>query len=167
MPVLRQITTCPEPATYVVEARSRKAGRALEFRVEVCGRHRWLVNHWTGRRQGLDPGGRCGTMLDHRPYERVVASHADEWMVPLTAQHPDHHGGSVAGALRAAHEWMTDAGGPAARGRRDGALLVALGHAARIAEAIEAGDVDAEGGRAQLLAALSVVETVAVAERGA
>ncbi|MFE9250920.1 hypothetical protein [Streptomyces sp. NPDC007088] len=72
MPVLRQLTVCSALATHVVEARSRKKGRALEYRGEVCERHRWLAAHWSGRRGRREPGGRCGTMADHPAYAQVV-----------------------------------------------------------------------------------------------
>lgn len=165
MPVLRQLTACSAPATHMVEARSRTRGRAVEYRVEVCARHRWLARHWPGRRGAREPGGRCGTMLDHRPYLQVVQSHLDTWILPLTAQ---EGGGEVAPALRAAHELLQEASGDHGPGRSDiwHAVAAALGHAAWLAEVLAAGLVETEAGQGQVLAALSVAESLDGTARG-
>ncbi|MFI5867115.1 hypothetical protein [Streptomyces sp. NPDC051546] len=161
MPVLRQLTACSAPATQVVEGRSREKGRALQYRVEVCVRHRWLAQHWPGRCTKREPGGRCGTMADHRAYLQVVQSHVDTWILPLTAQ--DLHDDNVAAALRAAHQWMEDAYGSPATARGDlwYAVAAALGHAAWLAEALAAGLTAREEGERQVLAALSAAELIA------
>ncbi|MFD3422614.1 hypothetical protein [Streptomyces decoyicus] len=168
--MLRQITTCDVPAVQTIEHRSRKAGRTLEYRLQLCGRHRWLARSWPGRREAHEPVGRCGTLLDHRDYDRVVESHANEWLVSLTTQHPSNHHGDVAETLRAAHIFLAKAreyiGPPGYRADITDGIVVALDHAARIAESIADGTAG-EAARAQLLAALSVAETIAAAARGA
>ncbi|MDF3303041.1 hypothetical protein [Streptomyces tropicalis] len=162
MPVLRQLTACTAPATHMVEGRSRTKERALQYRVEVCARHRWLAGHWPGRHTRREPGGRCGTMADHRAYLQVVRSHLDTWVGPLTTQDLDTHGGDVAAALRAAHQWMREGYGDRATARGDlwYAVAVALGHAAWLAEAVAAGLLEREDGERQVLAALSAAETL-------
>ncbi|MFD8900519.1 hypothetical protein [Streptomyces ardesiacus] len=162
MPVLRQLTVCSAPATHVVEARSRKEGRVLEYRVEVCASHRWFARSWPGRRTTQEPGGRCGTMADHRAYTQVVQSHVDTWIRPLTAQDLDMHGGDAAVALRAAHQWLQDAYGDraTAHGEIWHAVAAALGHASWLAEAVAAGVLETEAGERQVLAALSAAETL-------
>ncbi|MCX4681340.1 hypothetical protein OG413_45365 [Streptomyces sp. NBC_01433] len=168
MPVLRQLTACSAPATHVVESRCRKKGRALEYRVEVCERHRWIAGHWPGRRTRREPGGQCGTMADHRAYTQVVQSHVDMWIGPLTTQDLERHGGDAAAALRAAHQWLQDAYGDCSTARGDiwHAVAAALGHAAWLAEAVAAGLVDAAEGEQQVLAALSSAETIDSTARG-
>lgn len=168
MPVLRQLTVCSAQATHVVEARSLKKGRALEYRVEVCERHRWLAAHWSGRRSSREPGGRCGTMADHRAYTQVVQSHVEAWIGPLAAQDLDRHGGDVAAALRAAHGFLKTSFGDPSAGRHEiwHAVAAALGHAAWLAEAVATGLVEKAGGEQQVLAALSVAETIEGAARG-
>ncbi|MGW3930365.1 hypothetical protein ACWECC_20020 [Streptomyces microflavus] len=162
MPVLRQLTACSEPATHVVEGRSRKKGRALEYRVEVCAGHRWLARHWPGRRSTREAGGRCGAMMDHRAYTRVVQSHVEVWIRPLTAQDLQEHDGDVAAALRAAHRWLQDG----SRGEFWHAVAAALGHAAWVAEAVASGLVEVEAGERQVLAALSAAEAIDGTARG-
>ncbi|GAU66673.1 hypothetical protein SSP35_03_03210 [Streptomyces sp. NBRC 110611] len=169
MPVLRQITTCPMPAAHAVEGRSRKAGRALEYQVKVCTRHRSLTQDWPGRQISHAPDGRCGTVLDHRAYEQVVQSHGDQWIGPLTTQRLRDYGGDVAAMLRAAHDWLAAVFKDPEMQRYEihGAVVTALDHAARLAEAVASGRLDPETGKAQVLAALGVAETIDVVSRGA
>lgn len=160
MPVLRQITTCTEPSTVVIERRSRGRDRAVDYRLEVCRRHRWLAEHWTGRRSTEGAGGRCGTVTDHRPYTRIVQSHADLWLRPLTANGPEDHDGDLAAALRAGYELIT-------ADREPTGVAIALEHAARVAEAVTAQTLPLAAGQAQVLAALGAAETLDAGARGA
>ncbi|MFJ3182394.1 hypothetical protein ACIPJN_28960 [Streptomyces sp. NPDC086796] len=168
MPVLRQITACTEPATRVVERRKGVKGRPVEYRMALCRRHRWLA--WSGGQRAADGDtGRCGTVIDYRPYRQIVDSHVDEWLRPRVHEAPQDHGDDVAAALRAAHsslltglaslEWRR----PTEMGY---ALAAALDHAARLAEAVADGALDAEAGQVQLLTALSVAEAIDATERG-
>ncbi|MEU9777089.1 hypothetical protein [Streptomyces sp. NPDC047968] len=164
MPVLRQIATCTAPSTLVIERRSRRKGRDVDYRVEVCARHRWLAERdWGKSFTGEGAGGRCGTVVDYRGYDQVVQSHSDLWLRPLAMHGPEDHGGDVALALAAAVEFLVGA----RAGREAGGVPAALGHAARVAEALAAGVLGVEEGQAQVLAALSAAEAVAVADRGA
>ncbi|MGC4916356.1 hypothetical protein [Streptomyces albogriseolus] len=160
MPVLRQITTCTEPSTVVIERRTRARDRSVDYRLEVCRRHRWLADNWTGRRSTEGAGGRCGTVTDHRPYAQIVQSHAAAWLVPLTANGPEDHSGDLAAALRAGYELLTVS-------REPTGVAIALEHAARIAEAIAIGALPLVEGRAQVLAALGAAETLDAGARGA
>lgn len=163
MTVVRQLTTCPEPATIVLVRAPRPS--VTHYRLEVCRRHRWLISQWAGQQSRREPGGRCGTVLDHRPFDQVVTSHSDGWVRPLTTEglHEDN-GGDVAVWLRAAHERLHQYRGTAAD---DLPIAAALDHAARIAEQIAHSDAGADQGRVQLLAALSVAETLDAQSRGA
>jgi len=170
MPVLRQITTCREPATVVVERRSGRQGRPLEYQLGTCARHRWLADGWTGRRTVIEEGeraSRCGTVLDHRSFDAVVRSHVDEWIRPLTAEGPEDHGGDVAAALRAAHDRLWDAAVVSRTRPHEDGVRAALDQAARAAEVARAGALDEEASRAQVLMALSVAETLDALGRGA
>ncbi|MFB7825331.1 hypothetical protein [Streptomyces hydrogenans] len=104
MPVLRQISTCAEPSTLVVERRSRRKDRDFDYRVAVCVRHRWLAEEDWGKSLREGAGGRCGTVVDHRDYAQVVQSHSELWLRPLAMHGPEDHGGDVALALHAAAE---------------------------------------------------------------
>lgn len=164
MPVLRQIATCTAPSTLVIERRSRRKDRDVDYRVEVCARHRWLVERdWGKSFTGEGAGGRCGTVVDYRDYDQVVQSHSDLWLRSLAMHGTEDHGGDVALALAAATEFL--AGVRACR--EAGGVTAALGHAARVAEALAAGVLGADEGQAQVLAALSAAETVVIADRGA
>ncbi|MEU9761922.1 hypothetical protein AB0D98_19675 [Streptomyces sp. NPDC047987] len=162
MPVLRQLTVCSAPATHVVEARSRKKGRVLKYRVEMCASHRWLARPWPGRRASQEPDGRCGTMADHRAYTQVVQSHVEAWIGPLTGQDLQAHDGDVSAALRAAHRWLQDG----SCSEIWHAVAALLGHAAWLAEAVASGMVEVEAGERQVLAALSAAETIDGTARG-
>lgn len=168
MPVLRQITTCREPATVVVERRSGRRGRPLEYQLRTCARHRWLADGWAGRRTATgERDGRCGTVLDYRSFDVVVRSHVEEWLRPLTAEGPEDHGGDVAAALRAAHDRLWDAAVVSRTRPHEDGVRAALDQAARAAEAARAGALDEEVSQAQVLMALSVAETLDALGRGA
>jgi hypothetical protein len=160
VPVLRQITTCTELSTVVIERRARARDRSVDYRLEICRRHRWLANNWTGRRSAEGSGGRCGTVTDYRPYAKIVQSHADLWLRALTANGPEDHDGDLAAALRAGFELLTVH-------REPSGVAIALEHAARIAEAIAVGILPLAEGQAQVLAALSTAETLDAGARGA
>lgn len=177
MPVLRQITTCTEPATLVVVRAGRRRGRAVDYRMAMCRRHRWLAERWGGRRSTPEPeGGRCGTVVDYRTYGEVLRSHYEQWLRPMTGYVTEDHGDDVAAALRAAHDWLSGehVDGPErplvppARSLMplDG-VRVALDQAARAAEALAAGLVEEHHGQVQVLAALAVAETLDALGRGA
>ncbi|MFD3729026.1 hypothetical protein [Streptomyces sp. NPDC058671] len=160
MPVLRRITTCTTPSTLIVERATRHLDRPYDYRLQVCRRHRWLTEQWTGRRTVAGPAaGVCGEVLDYRGYLKVVESHADLWLRPLTAHGPEDHGGDLPRALTAAYETLT-------LHREPTEVAVAIGHAARIATALATGDLDMEDGQSQVLAALSIAETLDAASRG-
>lgn len=160
VPVLRQITTCAEPSTVVITRRTRARDRPLDYRLELCRRHRWLADGWIGPRSEAEAGGRCGTMLDYRSYTAIVQSHADLWIRPLTAEGPQDHDGDVARTLRTAYERLTEH-------REPTGVAAALEHAARIAEAVASGTLTMAEGQTQVLAALSVAETLDAGVRGA
>ncbi|MFD8417408.1 hypothetical protein ACFV2Q_37665 [Streptomyces sp. NPDC059650] len=160
MPVLRQITTCTAPSTVVVERRTRARDRLVDYRLEVCNRHRWLANTWTGRRGPEGAGGRCGTVTDYRPFDAIVQSHVDLWLRALPTNGPEDHDGDLAAALRAGFEWLT-------AHREPTGVAMALEHAARIAEATAAGMLQPTEGQVQVLAALSMAETLDAGSRGA
>ncbi|MFF4933372.1 hypothetical protein ACFY2H_31445 [Streptomyces griseofuscus] len=169
MPVLRQITACSEPATRVIERRRGVKGRPVDYRMSLCRRHRWLA--WPGgQRAAAGNAGRCGTVIDYRPFRQIVDSHVAEWLRPRFQETPQDHGDDVAAALRAAHRGLL-AGLALPIGRRPAlemgyALAASLDHAVRLAEAVAAGTLDVEAGQAHLLTALSVAEAIDATERG-
>ncbi|MFD9047890.1 hypothetical protein [Streptomyces zaomyceticus] len=161
MPVLRQITTCNASSTAAVERRSRHKNREIDYRVEVCERHRWLAREWGGTLTEESTSGRCGTVFDYRSFDQVVQSHSDLWLRSLAARGPEDAGGDVALALAAATDFLS------AAFQESRGILAALGHATRVAEALASGALPVEEGQAQVLAALSAAESVAIADRGA
>ncbi|MFE3558704.1 hypothetical protein ACFXKW_28170 [Streptomyces sp. NPDC059193] len=82
------------------------------------------------------------------------------WLLALTTNAPEYHDGDLAAALRAGYVWLT-------AHREPTGLATALEHAARIAEATTAGTLQPAEGQAQLLAALSMAETLDASARGA
>ncbi|MFF9458073.1 hypothetical protein [Streptomyces flaveolus] len=160
MPILRQITTCTATSTVVVERRTRAGDRPVDYRLEVCRRHRWLADSWTGRRGAESAGGRCGTVTDYRPFAAIVQSHAHLWLRALTTTGPEDHDGDLAAALRAGFDWLTTY-------REPTGVAMALEHAARVAEATAAGTLQLAEGQVQVLAALSLAETLDAGARGA
>lgn len=165
--LLRQIATCTALATTVIE---RRTPTALQYRLGVCRRHRWLATDWKGHRIQVPGGtGRCGTVIDYRSFIRVVQSHIDLWLGSTTTQYLDMHGGSVARTLRAAADFQAQAAADWVRNAWpiESALATALDHTATIAESIDTETLDTASGQHQLLAALGTAETLAAAARGA
>jgi hypothetical protein len=49
---------------------------------------------WPGVETHADNGSMpCGTVLDYRPAEQLLQSHADLWLKPVTGVHPQTFGG--------------------------------------------------------------------------
>ncbi|MFF8617906.1 hypothetical protein [Streptomyces sp. NPDC015350] len=46
--MLRQITTCTDPATTITR-HSPAGDRSVLYRLGVCHRHQWLARDWSGR----------------------------------------------------------------------------------------------------------------------
>ncbi|MFD5610562.1 hypothetical protein [Kitasatospora sp. NPDC127060] len=157
---LRQLTTCPDPATRVLERRSRRRDRVHDYVLYACHRHRWLIDSWEGGRRTVEEGElRCGVVFEYRDYAEVLRSHSREWVCRLTFNDlEDDHRGDVVGWLRAAVAELCVAGREAHEGVR-----VALGHAV-LAAAVER---DAKVAQAAVLTALAVAETAEAAARGA
>ncbi|MCL6731038.1 hypothetical protein [Streptomyces neyagawaensis] len=177
MPVLRQITACAEPAALVLVRAGRRRGRAVDYRMAMCRRHRWLAERSGGRRSTPGPaGGRCGTVMDYRTYDEVLRSHYEQWLRPMTGSVIEDHGDDVAATLRAAHDWLagehvdgpTRPLVPPARSLMplDG-VRAALDQAARATEALAAGLMEEHHGQVHVLAALALAETLDALGRGA
>lgn len=165
-PVLRQITTCPQPANHAIERRSQHRGRPLEYRVALCGSHHtWLAPDWKGNLVP-DSGTPCGTVIDHRPVAAVLESHFHQWLGSRIHVWPGDHGGDIATTLRAAHTWLAAEKLRLRSHETHTGLTVALDHAARIAELMASRTITREIGEPQLLAVLAVAETLAASERG-
>ncbi|MFJ5820110.1 hypothetical protein ACIQGT_40425 [Streptomyces sp. NPDC093108] len=167
--MLRQITTCTDPATTIIERHSPTGDRTVLYYLGTCRRHRWLAREWRGQRRRAPGGeGRCGVVLDYRSYDRIVQSHVDLWIGPASIEHPQKHS-TIAHTLRTAATSRARSTADWARNpwEIETALAAALDHAATIAEAIDAGAVDAESGQHQVLAVLSTAETIDAATRGA
>jgi hypothetical protein len=168
---LRQITTCTAPAEFVAIRHSQRKGRAHEYTLHICQRHRWLTgpDHWGWGRAShrLDtPAGRCGTVADHRPFAAVLESHIRTWLgmgEPVMGDRPMVFA-SWAEELRYHHQdklrWHSNS--PQYQG-----VLVALGHAVQLTDLLDTGDVDQSTAEAQILAALAIAETLDAQQRGA
>ncbi|MFD7616559.1 hypothetical protein [Streptomyces sp. NPDC059802] len=168
--MLRQITTCTDPATTIIERHSQHGEGAVQYRLGTCRRHRWLAQDWRGQRSRCPEGeGRCGVVLDYRSYDRIVQSHVDLWIGPTATEYAQKHGADISLTLRAAHAFKAQAADDWVRSPREieTALVAVLDHAATIAEALAAEQIAVEAGQAQLLAALAVGETIDAAARGA
>ncbi|MGW6604249.1 hypothetical protein [Streptomyces sp. NPDC055036] len=78
---LRQVTACPDAATYTTHRNRR---RALAWQIYVCPRHRrlpdWSVPGNLRRVAADDPVLPCGTVHDHRPHGEIIVSHLHGWM---------------------------------------------------------------------------------------
>ncbi|MFJ6775641.1 hypothetical protein ACIQOV_32585 [Kitasatospora sp. NPDC091257] len=89
-PTLRRVTRCPEPATHTTARYSNHKARRAEYVIYACERHgRSLTTSRNfGCRHNLLPLAdddqqqrECGTMLDHRPAEKIIADHFRLWLI--------------------------------------------------------------------------------------
>uniref|UniRef100_UPI002F91AD6A hypothetical protein n=1 Tax=Kitasatospora sp. NBC_01519 TaxID=2903576 RepID=UPI002F91AD6A len=84
-PYVRRVTGCSLPATHSTTRRTRHRVRRTEYVLYGCKYHgKTLTTRGNfGGRSLLVPTGdeqRCGTMLDFRPAERIIAEHVRQWL---------------------------------------------------------------------------------------
>lgn len=84
-PVLRQITSCTQPATRTT---SRRNSQQMLYELHFCDRHRHLaatlagssyLNHRRTRPAQGAPQ-RCGTLHDYQPIDKAISSHTRLWL---------------------------------------------------------------------------------------
>ncbi|MFB7380211.1 hypothetical protein ACFC6U_19380 [Kitasatospora purpeofusca] len=85
LPSVRSVTGCLLPAAQSTTRRTRHRPPHTEFVLYTCDRHARALT--AGGRFGgrtlltrTDDGQQRGTMIDHRPAERVVANHFRLWL---------------------------------------------------------------------------------------
>ncbi|MFE4397910.1 MULTISPECIES: hypothetical protein [Streptomycetaceae] len=89
-PNFRRVTDCAETATHSTTRYSSHRARRAEYVVYACEWHSMSLtsSRYFGCRHNLRPLADddqqqrgCGTMLDHRPADRVVADHFRLWLI--------------------------------------------------------------------------------------
>jgi hypothetical protein len=106
---LRIPLRCSETATTLREGPSAESGAGPAWIGFLCPAHAGALPAWPGT-AAADPGLRqsCGAVLDFRPTEQLLQSHADLWLTPLTGVDPKAFGGNWADVLREA-DWVLQA----------------------------------------------------------
>lgn len=70
-----------------------EAGTGAAWLVFHCPAHTEALPAWPAAAVHTDVGSmRCGTVLDYRPAEQLLQSHADLWLTPLTGVDPKAYG---------------------------------------------------------------------------
>ncbi|WP_333745805.1 hypothetical protein [Streptomyces sp. IBSBF 2950] len=92
----RQVTSmrialeCSTTATSIRQGPAVQAGTGPAWLAHLCPAHTEDLPGWPGAATVAVDGGRlhCGVVLDYRPTEQVLQSHADLWLTPLTGVDP-------------------------------------------------------------------------------
>ncbi|MEU9291938.1 hypothetical protein AB0D57_46985 [Streptomyces sp. NPDC048275] len=91
---LRTVVQCKAKATALREGPAAGDGPGTAWVAFLCPVHCEGLPEWpatqTHAGQHSMP---CGTVLDFRPTEQVLQSHADLWLTPLTGVRPETYGG--------------------------------------------------------------------------
>ncbi|MFH8470414.1 hypothetical protein [Streptomyces sp. NPDC017991] len=92
----RQITSmrialeCSTTATSIRQGPAVQAGTDPAWFAYLCPAHTEDLPGWPGAAGAIGGDSRlgCGVVLDYRPTEQVLQSHADLWLTPLTGVDP-------------------------------------------------------------------------------
>ncbi|MEV7526186.1 hypothetical protein [Streptomyces sp. NPDC091371] len=86
---LRTVVRCPAQATALRQGPEVKASIGAAWLVFLCPAHTEALPAWPTVAMHTDVGSMtCGSVLDYRPAEQLLQSHADLWLTPLTGVDP-------------------------------------------------------------------------------
>ncbi|WP_406841653.1 hypothetical protein ACICHK_42490 (plasmid) [Streptomyces sp. AHU1] len=153
---LRTVVKCPASATMVLEGPATSSQPATSWIAFLCPAHANLPN-WRGVATHAFLGSApCGSIMDFRPIEQLLDSHAELWLTPLTNVRPEIYAGVwsdvLEDALHAFHDQLRHGTNPAASGPLE-AIMTMMMLACRSAEN---GDLD------QTATTLSYCEMIAL-----
>ncbi|WP_329295945.1 hypothetical protein [Streptomyces sp. NBC_01455] len=94
---LRAVLECPQKASALREGAAVDSGTGPAWLVFLCSEQ---LPGWPDVRTHDDHGSMpCGSVLDYRPTEQLLQSHADLWLTPLTGVDPAAYGGAWSDVL--------------------------------------------------------------------
>ncbi|MEV6028861.1 hypothetical protein [Streptomyces sp. NPDC052036] len=91
---LRTVVRCQAKASALREGPAVGDGPGVAWLAFLCPAHSEGLPEWPGTETHADGGSMpCGTVLDFRPPEQLLPSHADLWLTPLTGVRLETYGG--------------------------------------------------------------------------
>ncbi|MER7842278.1 hypothetical protein ABTY98_41985 [Streptomyces sp. NPDC096040] len=91
---LRTIVRCRAKASALREGPAAGDGPGAAWLAFLCPAHSEGLPEWPGTASHDDSDWMpCGTVLDFRPTEQLLQSHADLWLTALTGVRPERYGG--------------------------------------------------------------------------
>jgi hypothetical protein len=155
---LRTVVRCKAKSTVLREGPAAGDGPGAAWVAFLCPMHSEGLPEWPATQTHADHDSMpCGTVLDFRPTEQLLHSHADLWLTPLTGVRPETYGGVWSDVLDQADRVLrqrlepdTDEDGPlpgiltmlwlARQSAAEGDLMQAssaLGHCETLAQGME------------------------------
>ncbi|WP_019074338.1 hypothetical protein [Streptomyces hokutonensis] len=158
---LRAVVRCKAKSTVLREGPAAGDGPGAAWVAFLCPTHSEGLPEWPATQTHADQDSMpCGSVLDFRPPEQLLQSHADLWLTPLTGVRADTYGGVWYDVLEQAErvvrerleqEGDADEDGPlqsivtmmwfACRAANEGDLMqaaVSLGYCETLAQSLEA-----------------------------
>jgi hypothetical protein len=100
---LRTVMDCTTTATALRHGPASQPGPGVTWIAYLCPAHTGALPEWPGTPTADDDTGmKCGTLLDFRPTEQLLQSHAGLWLTPLTGVDPKDPGGNWAAVIQEA-----------------------------------------------------------------
>jgi hypothetical protein len=91
---LRTVMQCKTKASALREGPAAGDGPGAAWVAFLCPTHSEGLPEWPATQTHADQDSMpCGTVLDFRPTEQLLRSHADLWLTPLTGVRPETYGG--------------------------------------------------------------------------
>ncbi|MFE2611850.1 hypothetical protein ACFXDI_53295 [Streptomyces mirabilis] len=91
---LRTVVQCKAKATALRQGPAAGDGPGTAWVAFLCPTHSENLPAWPATQTHVGQHSMpCGTVLDFRPTEQVLQSHADLWLTPLTGVRPETYGG--------------------------------------------------------------------------
>jgi hypothetical protein len=91
---LRRVLDCTVTATAVRQGPAGTPGEVPGWLAFLCPAHSQALPRWPGTAADTEDTGSmfCGSVMDFRPTEQLLQSHADLWLTPLTGVDPKTFG---------------------------------------------------------------------------
>jgi hypothetical protein len=91
---LRTVVHCKAKTSALREGPAASDGPGTAWVAFLCPTHSEDFPEWSAVATHADQDSMpCGTVLDFRPTEQLLQSHADLWLTPLTGVRPETYGG--------------------------------------------------------------------------
>ncbi|MGW4995682.1 hypothetical protein ACWEQ3_50450 [Streptomyces mirabilis] len=120
---LRTVVQCKAKATALREGPAVSDGPGAAWVAFLCPAHSKGLPEWpAAQTHAAQDSMPCGTVLDFRPAEQLLRSHADLWLTTLTGVRPETYGGVWSDVLDQADRVLRERLEPGVDADEDGPL---------------------------------------------